>query len=1537
MRSVRLAAILALAASSALAIVPPAGRSGIAEKLRSYPPFHVFPAPVPVADVLDRLPNADALRKFSAAHPQEVLHVDPVSGRIAGGKGSIPWVPGAGNSLTADSVAWAFDGPKAAAGIPELDTIARRFIADNADVFRIPQGVELLRNDVASTKISGSLSSLWYDAKWNGLPIEGASVVFVVKHGNLILWSVNGLDDVDVPAAPVVSAESARSTVGTAIGGFLPGRDFDTAPFELRLVPVRGEGFRGYKQVWQLGFRRDGDGVYTARVDAVTGELLELADAMQWAQVKGGVFPRSPTVTPEVSRPFGYADWKSGQFADAGGAFVTGTGTNLSSLTGKYVKISDDCGGISLSVPASPGDLDFGTSAGTDCVTPGFGGAGNTHSARSCYYHIDLIKQKGRSQLAGTPWLLQQLTANVNINNQCNAGWNGSTVNFFRSGGGCGNTGEIAGVFLHEWGHGMDQFDGNGAQGSGEAMGDTVAMLQLRDSCIGPGFFGSACDGYGNPCTTCSGVREQDYMKHSTHEVLTPKNIDARCPSGSDPCGNEVHCEGQLVGNAVWDLAYRDLPARADLDVEDAWQVADKLWWQSGPFRTFGYTCGNSVGAPWNNGCGSTTWFQTFLAVDDDNGNLADGTPHASTIFAAFDRHGISCGTATSPANLDHTDCPAIGAPGSLVLAAGNDSIALTWLRATGADEYRILRNNLDCDSGFIEIARVADTGAPSQSFLDTAASNGVTWNYRVQPVGPNPDCVGPTTACASGMPTGRPDLRVVAAVQTADSGDDDGWPDDCETVTVRVDVRNTGTSNLTGVVIGNLGSLHAGVTLLTPLPIPVGSIAAGATGSATFQYRLGDGAGNASCAEILNFEAFVAADQVSAAQLGTFSFVAEQDLLAAGNPSWSFETDLDGWTVESGSFSRTTSTAQDGAFSLTSTIAKPYTCDVVRSPLLVPANGSTVTLATHYWLQPYSGGWGDRANLAVYDPATGTRTVLIPASGRPYDTDNVGGSCVVNGQKGWAGKKLSWGDSTFDLSAFAGTMVQIEVATANDGSITGDAFRFDNVRTTNVRIVSCDLQADTCSACAAAPVITGEPQFLGACTGTAASLSVEAVAATGYQWWKDGAPVSGQTSATFSLPSPAAGDAGSYWCVVTNGCGSTETEHVAVEVHPFASVPPNAAVLVSPTDGSTTEPIVETFTFTVDTRSALDLGTTNPPPFYQAFPPYVGTRNVTVTLAPATTYYWKVVTYPLQGAAPPTSTSILGHTTVSNPSWTASVSPTTLDRFGGTVPFTVTGNGFSAGSTVTLVGPDGVPGGGTVNVTSVTPTTLTGTFTPDSTAKSMRWDVQVDDGAGGAVGSLQAVALRAFIDVAETDFFFTAAERMVTLGLLPGAGTASAPEFQPTRLVLRSEMADALVRAHFLLEGASVPDRTCRGYFPDVPCEHPQRLGIEWAKDLGIALGGVDGTFQPSSNLTRAEMAAFLDRLAFGSDSAVPKCDTDPGWADAASIPGWATAYVNTLYGQRITAGCSASPLMYCPLGSVQRSELATFLARVVGEVPKP
>jgi hypothetical protein len=60
-------------------------------------------------------------------------------------------------------------------------------------------------------------------------------------------------------------------------------------------------------------------------------------------------------------------------------------------------------------------------------------------------------------------------------------------------------TGELSGVIVHEWGHGLDNNDNDGkiSKPSGEGIADVYAALRMDDSCIGRGFFrsGGSCTG----------------------------------------------------------------------------------------------------------------------------------------------------------------------------------------------------------------------------------------------------------------------------------------------------------------------------------------------------------------------------------------------------------------------------------------------------------------------------------------------------------------------------------------------------------------------------------------------------------------------------------------------------------------------------------------------------------------------------------------------------------------------------------------------------------------------------------------------------------------------------------------------------------------------------------------------------------------------------------------------------------------------------------------------------------------------------------
>ena len=183
-----------------------------------------------------------------------------------------------------------------------------------------------------------------------------------------------------------------------------------------------------------------------------------------------------------------FANVSTGGFTNSAGIYNCTSGTVTSTLAGQYVKITDTCGAISQASDAT-GNIAFGTSTGTDCTTPGQRRRGQ-HPLRPRAVLPGQPHQGSRSA-AGcrpTPGSTSSSTVNVNLNQTCNAYWNGSTLNFFKSGGGCANTGEIAGVSLHEFGHGIDQNDGTGTAPTAAPASPTATprpLIALHDSCIG--------------------------------------------------------------------------------------------------------------------------------------------------------------------------------------------------------------------------------------------------------------------------------------------------------------------------------------------------------------------------------------------------------------------------------------------------------------------------------------------------------------------------------------------------------------------------------------------------------------------------------------------------------------------------------------------------------------------------------------------------------------------------------------------------------------------------------------------------------------------------------------------------------------------------------------------------------------------------------------------------------------------------------------------------------------------------------------------
>ncbi|HSP07665.1 MAG TPA: endopeptidase, partial [Acidobacteriota bacterium] len=567
------------------------------------PELYLSSSQVSYQDIAKQLPNKSAWNDFYARNGSDFqVYFDPRSGFPVNVIGHVPLIPGTGvdNRISPEEL-----GRRLGMSVPAItqDVVGKAFlkyVTDNRDAF----GIDLAQFGKASvTQVSDYLWTISIPQEVNGIPVRWGRFAGTINHGNLVIVGAENWGNVKISTIPKIGPAEALNR-GFAYAG---GRTVDDNLWKepvLEIIPIApskfetgaglsgpvGSGY-GHRLAWTFGFQRASEVArWQISVDAKTGQVLEMADKNDYEtkQIRGNTYPLTDTeICPSNDRcgtmvngsPMPYADTgfpSPNNFTNSAGLFDWTSGSVSSHLNGKYVSMTDTCSSINIS--GTP-DIDLGGVNGQhDCTLPAPGGI--TSAVRSGMFELNKIFEEARGYLPNNQWLNGipvALISNMNIQQQCNAFYNGSSVNFYRSGGGCRNTGEIAAVFDHEWGHGMDDHDGNGLSNSSEGYADIASMYRLWASCVGYGFFqtlnsgcGQTADGTGfnnNEAQTgashcdldCSGVRDSDWAKHADGLPDTVTFTCASCVGGGGPCGRQVHCAATPVRQMAWDFVARDL------------------------------------------------------------------------------------------------------------------------------------------------------------------------------------------------------------------------------------------------------------------------------------------------------------------------------------------------------------------------------------------------------------------------------------------------------------------------------------------------------------------------------------------------------------------------------------------------------------------------------------------------------------------------------------------------------------------------------------------------------------------------------------------------------------------------------------------------------------------------------------------------------------------------------------------------------------------------------------------------------------------
>jgi hypothetical protein len=253
--------------------------------------------------------------------------------------------------------------------------------------------------------------------------------------------------------------------------------------------------------------------------------------------------------------------------------------------------------------------LDVDNAAGPDAQPETDGdsivvSAANAHLAEiDAWVHAQHMRDWGLAVDADVPMSVFEIDAIVNLKATCNAFYDGN-INFYVAGDGCNNTAMVADVVYHEWGHGFHfwsnpygLFDGSLSEGAS----DVVAFLQTGDNIIAPFFF-----------TNGGGIRD-----------VSPNRS---YPDDYVPSYYYVHSNGLIFGGAMWDL-WQIL--KDEVGDEEAQTATEQIL--AGVLKA-GATIESS--------------YDDAVFADDDNGTLADGTPHLCAIIDAFGAHGLGPGDA---------------------------------------------------------------------------------------------------------------------------------------------------------------------------------------------------------------------------------------------------------------------------------------------------------------------------------------------------------------------------------------------------------------------------------------------------------------------------------------------------------------------------------------------------------------------------------------------------------------------------------------------------------------------------------------------------------------------------------------------------------------------------------------------------------------------------------------------------------------------------------------------------------------------------
>ena len=181
------------------------------------------------------------------------------------------------------------------------------------------------------------------------------------------------------------------------------------------------------------------------------------------------------------------------------------------------------------------------------------------------------------------------------------------------------------------------------------------------------------------------------------------------------------------------------------------------------------------------------------------------------------------------------------------------------------------------------------------------------------------------------------------------------------------------------------------------------------------------------------------------------------------------------------------------------------------------------------------------------------------------------------------------------------------------------------------------------------------------------------------------------------------------------------------------------------------------------------------------------------------------------------------------------------------------------------------------------------------------------------------------FTDIKSNDYYINALEYMYTNKYVNGT---SETKFSPYINLSRA----MLVTILWNMEGN--PKVNATNKFPDVKSNMWYTDAIVWASKNKIINGNNDGTFKPSSNITREAVSTILRNYATFKGKSVNTYANLNSFIDAKGVSSWAKDSVQWAIKNKIIKGKSNGTRID-PKGTATRAEVVTMIKNYIDAFP--